>query len=101
MATDFASRLDRGITLPFSWFADPDVFREEQRRIFARRWLYAGVSDWVSQPGQYFTCRAGLVPVVVVRDHDGNLNGFVNICRHRATVIAQGRGKRETLQCPY
>jgi choline monooxygenase len=41
------------------------------------------------------------VPVVVVRDHDGRLNGFVNICRHRATEVAQGRGKRETLQCPY
>ena len=101
MATEFASRLDQGITLPFSWFADPEIFREEQRRIFARSWIYAGVSDWVAEPGQFFTCRAGLVPVVVVRDHDGSLNGFVNICRHRATEVAQGRGKRETLQCPY
>ena len=41
------------------------------------------------------------MPIVVVRDHDGDLNGFVNICRHRATEVAQGRGKRETLQCPY
>jgi len=101
VATDLASRLDQGITLPFSWFADPEIFREEQRRIFARSWVYAGVSDWVAEPGQFFTCRAGLVPVVVVRDHDGSLNGFVNICRHRATEVAQGRGKRETLQCPY
>jgi len=55
----------------------------------------------VSEPGEYATCHAGLVPIVVVRDHDGRLNGFVNICRHRATEVAQGRGKRETLQCPY
>ena len=101
MATRYASRLDPGVTLPFSWFADPGVFRDEQQRIFARSWQYAGVSDWVEQPGQYFTAHAGLVPVVVVRDHDGCLNGFVNICRHRATEVAQGRGKRETLQCPY
>jgi phenylpropionate dioxygenase-like ring-hydroxylating dioxygenase large terminal subunit len=101
MATSYGSRLDQGVTLPFSWFADPEIFRLEQERIFAHTWQYGGVADWVAEPGQFFTCHAGLVPVVVVRDQDGNLNGFVNICRHRATVIAQGRGRRETLQCPY
>ena len=101
MATEIRSQLDQGITLPFSWFADPAVFALEQERIFARGWQYAGPIDWVAEPGQYLTCRAGLVPVVVVRDHDGVLNGFVNICRHRATEVAQGRGRRETLQCPY
>jgi phenylpropionate dioxygenase-like ring-hydroxylating dioxygenase large terminal subunit len=101
MATDLGSRLDSGVTLPFSWFSDPDIFREEQDRIFANTWNYAGVTDWVAEPGQFFTCRAGLVPIVVVRDHQGSLNGFVNICRHRATEVAEGRGKRETLQCPY
>jgi phenylpropionate dioxygenase-like ring-hydroxylating dioxygenase large terminal subunit len=101
MTTDLRAGLDRGTTLPFDWFANPDVFRLEQDRIFGRTWQYVGVADWVSEPGQFFTARAGLVPVVVVRDHDGRLNGFVNICRHRATEVAQGRGKRETLQCPY
>jgi choline monooxygenase len=101
MATSYSSRLDQGITLPFSWFADPEIFRLEQDRIFARTWQYGGVADWVAEPGQYFTCHAGLIPIVVVRDHEGALNGFVNICRHRATEVARGRGKRETLQCPY
>ena len=101
MATDLGSRLDQGITLPFDWFSDPGIYRLEQRRVFADSWLYAGVADWVAEPGQFFTCRAGLVPVVVVRDEDMRLNAFVNICRHRATEVAQGRGKRMTLQCPY
>jgi phenylpropionate dioxygenase-like ring-hydroxylating dioxygenase large terminal subunit len=101
MATELGSRLDQGITLPFSWFADPEVFALEQERIFAHTWQYAGVADWVAEPGQFFTCRAGLVPVVVTRDQAGSLNAFVNICRHRATEVAQGRGRRETLQCPY
>jgi len=98
---DLAARLDAGVTLPFSWFADPEIFRAEQERIFAHTWQYAAPTSWVSEPGEFATCHAGLVPIVVVRDHDGRLNGFVNICRHRATEVAQGRGKRETLQCPY
>jgi phenylpropionate dioxygenase-like ring-hydroxylating dioxygenase large terminal subunit len=98
---DLAARLDAGVTLPFSWFADPEIFRAEQERIFAHTWQYAVPTSWVSEAGEYATCHAGLVPIVVVRDHDGRLNGFVNICRHRATEVAQGRGTRETLQCPY
>jgi len=101
MAMDLGSRLDRGITLPFDWFCDPEIFRLEQRRIFADSWVYAGVLDWVAEPGQFLTAQAGLVPIVVTRDESGGLNGFVNICRHRATVVAEGRGKRMSLQCPY
>jgi choline monooxygenase len=101
VAIDHRARLDAGITLPFGWFADPAIFAAEQRRVFGRFWQYVGVTDWVAEPGQFFTAHAGLVPVVVVRDHDGRLNGFVNICRHRATEVAQGHGRRETLQCPY
>jgi choline monooxygenase len=101
VATDLRTRLDAGITLPFAWFADPAIFAAEQARVFGRFWQYVGVTEWAAEPGQFFTGHAGLVPVVVVRDHDGRLNGFVNICRHRATEVAQGRGRRETLQCPY
>jgi phenylpropionate dioxygenase-like ring-hydroxylating dioxygenase large terminal subunit len=101
MATELGSRLDQGVTLPFDWFCDPGVFRREQGRVFADSWLYAGVLDWVGEPGQFFTTRAGLVPIVVCRDEAGNLNGFVNICRHRATEVAEGRGRRMSLQCPY
>ena len=94
MATDLGTRLDQGITLPFDWFCDPEVFRLEQRRVFADSWVYAGVLDWVAEPGQFLTTQAGLVPIVVTRDEKGSLNGFVNICRHRATVVAEGRGRR-------
>ena len=45
--------------------------------------------------------QAGHVPIVVTRDREGVLRGFVNVCRHRAYVIARDNGCRETLQCPY
>ena len=44
---------------------------------------------------------AGHVPVLVVRDGEGTLRGFVNVCRHRGSVLCQGEGRRETIQCPY
>src|SRR5262249_8222456 len=90
-----ADSLARGRTLPGSWFIDPAVFELEQQRIFARCWQYAGLVGQIPAPGDYFTCRAGRIPVVVVRDEAGSINAFVNVCRHRgAEVVNEGCGHR-------
>ena len=41
------------------------------------------------------------VPIVVVRDEDGGLRAFLNVCRHRGSLVCEGEGKRASLQCPY
>lgn len=93
--------LARGETLPAAWYFDPAIQRLEGERIFARTWQYVARSDQVAEPGSFATSFAGHVPVVVVRDQEGRLRGFVNVCRHRGHLVADGCGKRETLQCPY
>ena len=55
----------------------------------------------MAEPGAFFTVRAGDVPVVVVRGSDGELRAFLNVCRHRGSLVCEGEGRRETLQCPY
>jgi phenylpropionate dioxygenase-like ring-hydroxylating dioxygenase large terminal subunit len=95
------AELLQGRTLPSAWYSDPDVLRLEQERIFKRSWQYAGAVEQAAEPGAFFTCLAGNVPVVVVRDRAGELRSFVNVCRHRGHEVAHGCGKRETLQCPY
>ena len=101
MAIDVTQGLEQGYTLPASWYESPEIYRLEQERIFRRTWQYAGHASRVAEPGDYFTSRAGDVPIVVVRDNDGSVNAFVNICRHRWTEVVQGSGRRQTLQCPY
>ena len=88
-------------TLPWSWYSDPAVLQLEQERIFGRAWQYAGHAGALAEPGSFMSTRAGGLPVVVVRDRAGGLRGFVNVCRHRGSVICVGDGRRETLQCPY
>jgi phenylpropionate dioxygenase-like ring-hydroxylating dioxygenase large terminal subunit len=88
-------------TLPWSWYADPEVLRREGDRIFARQWQYAGHSGQLAEDGSYFTAVAGQIPVVVTRARGGETRAFLNVCRHRGHIVATGEGKRETLQCPY
>jgi phenylpropionate dioxygenase-like ring-hydroxylating dioxygenase large terminal subunit len=49
----------------------------------------------------FFTTQAAATPIVVTRARDGELRAFLNVCRHRGFPLAEGSGKRETLQCPY
>jgi choline monooxygenase len=37
----------------------------------------------------------------VTRARDGELRAFLNVCRHRGFTVADGQGRRETLQCRY
>jgi len=87
-------------TLPYGWYTDPEILRQEEERIFRPAWQYVGHTGQLPQPG-YFATRVGRTPVVVTRDRDGVLRGFVNVCRHRGFALADGEQSRETLQCPY
>jgi choline monooxygenase len=88
-------------SIPWDWYVDPSVALLEQRAIFRRTWQYAGHTGGLGEPGSFAATRAGDVPVVLVRGRDGELRGFVNVCRHRGSVLCEGSGRRETLQCPY
>lgn len=96
-----ASRTTPGATLPYTWYTDPSVFAREQERIFRRWWQYVGHTGSVAEPGSLAACRAGPVPVLLVRDREGELRAFLNVCRHRGTRLFEGEGRRATIQCPY
>ena len=89
------------MTYPWSWYTDADVLRAEEDRIFARSWQYVGHAGQLAEPGDYFATALGRTPVVLTRAEDGKLRAFVNVCRHRGCVVAEGAGNRATLQCPY
>jgi phenylpropionate dioxygenase-like ring-hydroxylating dioxygenase large terminal subunit len=87
-------------TLPYGWYTDPEILRREEERILRPAWQYVGHAGQLARPG-YFATHVGRTPVVVTRDRDGAIRGFVNVCRHRGFALAEGEQSRETLQCPY
>jgi len=87
-------------SLPWSWYSDPDVLRREQERIFRRAWQYVGHTGRVEQVGDRFSAWAGEIPVLVVRAEDG-VRAFLNVCRHRGSLLVDGDGAGQSVQCPY
>jgi phenylpropionate dioxygenase-like ring-hydroxylating dioxygenase large terminal subunit len=88
-------------TLPYRWYTDGDVLARERERLFGHAWQYAGHTGQLAEPGSYFTIRAGDVPLIVVRDREGELRALVNVCRHRGAEVVSGEGRCTTLQCHY
>jgi choline monooxygenase len=87
-------------TLPWSWYADPEILRREHEHIFQRAWQYVGHAGRVQEVGKRFAAWAGEVPVLVVRAEDG-ARAFLNVCRHRGSLLVEGDGARASIQCPY
>jgi choline monooxygenase len=101
MATTPTKQMAGRRTPPWSWYTDPEILHREHDRIFRRAWQYAGHLGELQGPGSYFASETGPVPIVITLDAEGTLRGFVNVCRHRGTIVATDARRRGTLQCPY
>ena len=99
-------------TLASRFYTDPTVLDAEKARIFLRTWQLVGtlshtcgelngVTRTIADPESFFTADIGGEPVIVVRDKQGVLRAFSNVCRHRAGPIALGSGCKNVLRCQY
>ena len=96
----FDPDITRAATIPARLYNDPVYLELERERVFAHTWQLVGRTEQLTERGDYITADVGNDPVVVVRDGDV-LRGFYNVCLHRAGPVAQGCGRRQTLQCRY
>lgn len=82
---------------------DRDLFDLEMIRVFGRSWVWLGDTEDLGEPGDYITATIGTQPVIVVRQDDGSVRGFLNNCRHRASGLAHEPAGHcgRTLTCPY
>ncbi|KAK3007637.1 hypothetical protein RJ639_013105 [Escallonia herrerae] len=93
--------IEQAFTPPTSWYTDPTFFSLELDRVFYRGWQAVGYTDQVKAARDYFTGRLANVEYIVCRDNNGKLQAFHNVCRHHASVLASGCGKRSCFVCPY
>jgi len=89
-------------TLPSSWYYSDETFALEKERIFCREWLCAGREEQVPRPGDHLVLDIVGESILIVRNRQGVLRAFYNVCRHRAGPLAlrDGRGAKR-LRCHY
>ena len=74
----------------------------EQRDLWPHVWLLAGFESDLPEPGSYFTHEVGRESVVVLRQEDGEIRAFHNVCMHRGNrLIEPGMGKVRGITCLF
>jgi len=89
-------------TLEQKYFISPQIFAEEQEKIFSRQWVLVGHQSQIAKPGDYFISDLAGESLIVVRDKRGEIHAFYNVCRHRGSrLVENGNGQLSAIQCPY
>ncbi len=89
-------------SLSQKYFVSPEVFSDEQTKIFSKKWLLVGHQSQIADPGDYIVQEVNRESLIVVRDKGGEVRGFFNVCRHRGSRLCEERnGHLSAIQCPY
>jgi glycine betaine catabolism A len=75
------------ITLPSSWYLDEDIFKLEREYIFLKEWYCVGREEEWPRAGDHKILDIMGESVILVRNQQGKLNAFYNVCVHRGAQI--------------
>ena len=92
---------DRSPGLPPACYADEALLSLERRAIFRDGWIGLGLAHRWLTPGDYTALDLGGVPLIVVRNRDGELKALGNSCRHRGSALLGGSGNCSKIKCPF
>ncbi|MDA7965500.1 ring-hydroxylating oxygenase subunit alpha [Ruegeria sp.] len=82
-------------------YVDPAWFQVDQNGILAKTWQWVCHVEKLRAPGSYVTVEIAGRPIAVVRDREGALRAFYNVCKHRAHHLLSGEGETTRIMCPY
>jgi phenylpropionate dioxygenase-like ring-hydroxylating dioxygenase large terminal subunit len=87
---------------PVAHYIDRDHLARERDLLFRRQPLLVAASSELEQPGDFRTMELDGVSALIVRQRDGSLKAFHNVCRHRGTrVVDEESGCRPTFTCMF
>ena len=89
--------------VPFAVYTGEQLHQRELERFFYKaHWCYVGLDIEVPLSGDFKRTVVGERSVVMVRDSDGQIQVFENVCAHRGMQFCRDRhGNRKEFVCPY
>ncbi len=88
--------------LPNRAYVDPSFVATEREKIFSRTWTALGFASDVAESGQVRPVELLGLPLLILRDRDGNVRVFHNVCSHRGRRLIDEPTKVEAgLRCQY
>lgn len=82
------------------YYLSTDNFEQEQKKIFRKVWLFAGLKTLLSEHNNFITRKIAGIPVVI-QNFNGELRAFENVCLHRSAPLQSAFTGCRPLVCPY
>ena len=100
---DMNQPIERAACLPGFSYSDRTFMADEVARIFNLNWMSIGFGQQIPLPGNLKAVSVCGQPLLMVRDQDGKVRVFHNVCRHRGLQLALGdrTEQAKTIVCPY
>ncbi|MEM7124476.1 MAG: Rieske 2Fe-2S domain-containing protein [Pseudomonadota bacterium] len=94
-------RFDEARALPPAIYTSPDFVKLEEAHIFGREWVCVGRAESLPKAGDYLTFELAGQPIIVLRDREGEIRAYSNVCLHRMSTLLHGSGNTRMIVCPY
>lgn len=83
-------------------YVSADYAAREFEQVFAKCWLVAGRDTEIPEAGDYITFEIGRESILIVRQADGSVRAFHNVCQHRGNRLVHHReGSQPSFTCDY
>jgi Rieske 2Fe-2S family protein len=107
-------RLEPTLSAPF--YLSQETFALEKEHLFAASWMCVAREQQLPQPGDSLVLNVVGESILLVRNQQGALRGFYNVCRHRGSELCMpteyrakshgitppgGITSRGFIRCPY
>ncbi|HAC79924.1 MAG TPA: (2Fe-2S)-binding protein [Deltaproteobacteria bacterium] len=87
---------------PSSAYTCEELASREWQEFFRSHPQVIGMSPDLPEVGSFLTMEDFGVPLLATRDRDGTFRAFVNVCRHRGTLVeSASRGTKRNFVCPF
>ena len=94
--------IEKASGLPNARYVDAAMFQHEQDTLFRNNWAAIGFGKDTSEPGMVKPVTFLGIPMIMVRNGDGTINVFQNVCRHRGMILVEKPQRlRGPITCPY
>ncbi|MBT8436306.1 MAG: Rieske (2Fe-2S) protein, partial [Gammaproteobacteria bacterium] len=82
-------------------YTDPKFLEIEREQVFHRSWQFLCHEEKLRDPGSYITLSIEGQSIVGLRNREGELKAYYNVCKHRGHELLSGEGQTKRITCPY
>jgi phenylpropionate dioxygenase-like ring-hydroxylating dioxygenase large terminal subunit len=87
--------------IPASRYTSPEYMRLETEKLWPNVWQFAAREEDMPEPGDFVVYENAGRSFLLMRQKDGEIRAFHNVCLHRGRKLKTGNGCASKLQCPF